>query len=53
MPDISTKEVRFDEWCPKCKHWGINEYEEPCNSCLNEPCNEHSTKPLMWQEAEK
>ena len=51
--EIVTKEVHFDEWCPKCEYWGVDEYEDPCNECLNYPCNEYSHKPLNWKEKKK
>ena len=40
--DASDKEVRFDKWCPLCKHYAHKfpnenfsfEAQEPCNTCL-------------------
>lgn len=44
------KIVDFDEWCPKCAHYKLPENEDPCWDCLNEPANEDSRKPQMFQE---
>lgn len=48
--EVIDKEVHFDEWCPKCINWTKREYEEPCDDCLNYPCNQNSTKPLNFRE---
>lgn len=44
------KEARYDLYCSKCKHWLIPETEEPCTSCLDQPYNEHSQKPICFEE---
>lgn len=44
------KEVYFDEYCPKCKFYALDEAEEPCDSCLAEPVNTYSHKPLFFKE---
>lgn len=50
MPN--TKEVYFNEWCPKCKHEKLNETEDPCNDCLAQGFNFDSHKPVMFKEKE-
>lgn len=45
------KEVRFDEYCEKCKHKDLKEYENPCHECLNESENLYSHKPVNYKEA--
>ena len=45
------KEVYFDKYCNKCKHWTVNEDGEPCNECLSNPSNEDSHKPVNFEEA--
>lgn len=45
------KEVYFKEYCPKCKFKDIDEGEDPCNGCLNNPSNLHSHKPTEFKEA--
>lgn len=45
------KEVRFDEYCKKCKHVKVKEHESPCYECLNEPENLYSHKPIKFEEA--
>lgn len=47
-----TKEVRFDEYCKDCEHYELEETEDPCNECLNEPCNINSHKPVFWKGKE-
>lgn len=46
----SYKEVYFDEYCRLCKHSSKKETEEPCDSCLEEPVNLYSHKPVKWEE---
>lgn len=46
------KEVRFDLYCKTCKYYKLDESEDPCNECLNEPSNEDSHKPVNWREAD-
>lgn len=47
------KEVYFDIYCPKCKHWKVKECENPCNVCLSSPYGEDSHKPLYYESEEK
>lgn len=47
------KEVFFQDWCYRCKHWSKDENEEPCDECLSEPGNEDSHKPTEWEASEK
>lgn len=47
---MSTKEVRFDEYCIKCKHYDKSEAEDPCWDCLNQGWNIDSHKPVYWEE---
>ena len=44
------KEVYYDEWCPKCKHWELPENESPCNECLTYSHREDSHKPSFFKE---
>lgn len=45
-------EVNFHEWCPKCEHYKLEEREDPCHDCLNEPANDDSRKPVMFKAAD-
>ena len=45
-----TKEVRFDLYCKKCKHWNLEGYLEPCNECLTQGWNIDSHKPIRFEE---
>lgn len=44
------KEVYFGIYCGNCRYESRNESEEPCNSCLDEPTNLNSHKPVNWKE---
>lgn len=44
--------VEFETWCPKCLHAKTKETDDPCNSCLNEPVNDDSRKPVFFKEDE-
>lgn len=48
----NTKEVYFNEWCSKCEYYLLEEYEDPCDECLEHGCNLDSHKPVMFKEAE-
>lgn len=48
--EYTYKEVYFGEYCKKCKHMNCNSDEEPCNECLTNPVNEHSHKPVKFEE---
>ena len=49
---MATKEVKFDEYCPKCQHYNKGEDEDPCWDCLNQGWNEDTHKPVMFKEAD-
>ena len=51
--ETNEKFVRFDEYCKKCTYAKVPEVEEPCNSCLTQPVNENSHKPVNYIEKEK
>lgn len=49
--DEGYKEVRYDLYCTKCKHYDENnENKEPCEECLDEPARLHSEKPARFEE---
>ena len=45
------KEVRFDELCPKCKFYKLDDGEDPCHDCLQHPSNLHSRVPTEFKAA--
>lgn len=47
------KEVYFDVYCPKCKFQDNKESDDPCHECLNYSNNEHSHKPVCFEDAHK
>ena len=51
--DIIDLEVDYFTYCKTCQHKDVPETEEPCNECLEKPTNEHSVKPVMYEEKEK
>lgn len=46
------KEVYFNQYCSTCKHKDIPDVKDPCNECLDNPMNEHSHKPVKYEEKE-
>ncbi len=50
---MSLKIVDYSKWCPSCIHNDESETNEPCNTCLMEPVNEDSRKPVNWEENDK
>lgn len=47
------KEVYFDKYCKRCKYFKNEEYEHPCNLCLEQSWNIDSHKPIKWEGSEK
>jgi hypothetical protein len=45
----TAKEVYFDKYCKTCKNRNIKDYEEPCNTCLDNPSNTDSHRPLNYE----
>lgn len=46
------KIVRYDRYCKTCKHYPLNQAEEPCNTCLDKPTNGYSRKPVKYEKKE-
>lgn len=44
------KEVYYGQYCKKCKHWELNDSEDPCDECLGTPMNSDSHKPVYFEE---
>ena len=44
------KEVEFWKYCEKCKLYEVEDVKDPCNDCLDEPVNLHSTQPVYFEE---
>lgn len=47
------KEVDFYEYCRNCKHAEVEDVKDPCNECLEIPCNLHSKKPINYKPDDK
>ena len=46
------KEVRYDLYCNKCKHWDKDdEYKEPCDECMDAPTNYATDRPIKCKGA--
>lgn len=50
--EIIDKIVDF-EYCKTCKHKDNKDYLEPCHTCLNNPTNVNSTRPVNYKEEDK
>lgn len=48
--ELRDKEVYFHEYCPKCKWYKLDDSEDPCDICLENPSNEWSHKPVYFEE---
>lgn len=46
------KEVYFHEYCKTCKYRDIEDWKDPCNPCLANPCNIDSHKPTYYEKDE-
>ena len=40
------------EYCKTCEHKDTKDYLDPCHTCLNNPTNTHSKKPINYKEKE-
>lgn len=47
------KFVAFCKYCLSCKHVDKKDIEEPCNTCLDNPVNLNSEKPVKYEKKEK
>lgn len=47
--EIVEHEVRFDIWCKYCKYKDTDEYEDPCDECLEYSAEQYSTRPNSWK----
>lgn len=45
--------VLFSKYCQGCKHVDKKQHEEPCNTCLDNPVNLYSEKPVKYEENNK
>lgn len=48
--DTSYMEVRFDEYCKKCRYMNVVGSDEPCSSCISRPFMFGTTKPKNFAE---
>ena len=47
------KIVEFDKYCETCEHKDSKEYLDPCHTCLMQPTNVHSRKPICYKKKEE
>lgn len=52
MIETLEQEVKFDEYCATCEYANLEESEEPCAECLDNPIKLYSQKPVNWKEQE-
>ena len=38
------------EWCKKCEHYNVVDWDDPCDECLNSPTNEDSHRPVYFKD---
>lgn len=50
--DLQYKEVYFYQYCSSCKYNDLEEENDPCNTCLANPANAYSHKPVYWEPKE-
>lgn len=43
------KEVLYFKYCKECRYKDLPENEEPCETCLSEPSNFDSHKPIKFE----
>lgn len=48
--ELRDKEVYFETWCPKCEYYALDESEDPCDECLNNPVNQYTHRPVCFKE---
>ena len=44
------KIVDFHKYCRLCEHEKESEDKDPCHTCLSNPTNIHSAKPIKYKE---
>lgn len=49
--DTYEMEVRYDLYCPICKHRPDPQEEDPCHTCLSNPVQMFSIKPCKFELA--
>ena len=53
MFDSEYREVDFATYCPKCNYEKKKGNEEPCSECLEHSMNEHTDRPVKFEEEKK
>lgn len=48
--ELETHEIRYDEYCHKCKYFKTKEHDEPCHECLETSEGFESKKPIKFEE---
>lgn len=42
--------VNFIDYCVNCKYCTTPEFEEPCNTCMENGANKHTDKPVKFEQ---
>lgn len=42
--------VNFEEYCHKCEHFNVVDWDDPCHDCMENPAVEDSHKPLYFKD---
>lgn len=53
--ELIDKIVDFNKYCKTCEFKDADEFKDecPCNECLDNPTNVHTTRPVYYKENEK
>ena len=47
------REVYFHEYCKTCKYENVDEVDDPCDECMENPINLYSHKPVNWEAKDR
>lgn len=53
LSEEEQQEVYFFKYCPTCQYRTLKDSDEPCHSCLSEPLNLYSHKPVQYKPLKK
>lgn len=52
MNTDDAKEVRYELYCKDCEYEKLNDYEDPCNECMEWPYREGTEVPFKFKKKE-
>lgn len=51
--ELIDKIVDFKKYCETCKYREVKEVEDPCNECLDNSVNQHTSRPVKYEPEEE